>query len=134
MWKQLDWVRNWFFNEIFCVPNRISFWLFSFPIIQKYFSRSSISVANQLKADQKLTVKPNLNNQIVFAQDKGLSCIGCSGIDASVCCRMDGRIVKLASSVLEKTKLEQYEENEREQIKTLIKNVEKLLAAKKFLP
>lgn len=47
---------------------------------------------------------------------------------------MDGRIVKLASSVLEKTKLEQYEENEREQIKTLIKNVEKLLAAKKFLP
>lgn len=77
-------------------------------------------------------VKPNLNNQIVFAQDKGINCIGCSGIDK--CCRMDGRIVKLASSVLEKTKLEKYEENEREQIKTLIKNVEKLLVAKNFLP
>lgn len=77
-------------------------------------------------------MKPNLNNQIVFARDRGINCIGCSGIDP--CGRMDGRIVKLASSILEKTKLEKYEENEREQIKTLIKNVEKLLAAKKFLP
>lgn len=47
---------------------------------------------------------------------------------------MDGRIVKLASSVLEKTKLEKYEQKEREQIQTLIENVEKLLAAKRFLP
>ncbi|XP_037046803.1 transient receptor potential cation channel protein painless-like [Bradysia coprophila] len=104
-----------------------------FPIIQKYFSRSSISVANQLKADKILTVKPNLNNQIVFAQDNGINCIRCChGIDP--CCRMDGRIVKLASSVLEKIKMEKYEQNERDQIKTLIKNVEKLLAAKRFLP
>lgn len=113
-------------------PKNFCFWFFSFPIIQKYFSRSSISVANQLKAEKlQLTVKPNLNNQIVFARGKALNCLGCSGIDP--CCRMDGRIVKLTKSVLEKTKLEKYEENEKEQIKTLIKNVEKLLAAKNFL-
>ncbi|KAJ6639639.1 Transient receptor potential cation channel protein painless [Pseudolycoriella hygida] len=104
-----------------------------FPMIRKYFSRSSISVANQLKAGNKLTVKPNLNNQMVFAHDDGINCARCCfGIDP--CCRMDGRIVKLASSVLEKTKLEKYEENEREKITNLIKNVEKLLAAKRFLP
>lgn len=120
-----------FFEEIFA-SRKFNVRHFSFPIIQKYFSRSSISVANQLKADKKLTVKPNVNNQIVFTQDSAINCFRCSGIDP--CCRMDGRIVKLAMGVLEKTKLEKYEENEKEQIQTLIKNVEKLLAAKKFLP
>lgn len=79
-----------------------------------------------------MTVKPNLNNQIIFAQDKGINCIGCAGIDQ--CCKMDGRIVKLALSVLEKIKLEKYEENEKEQMKILIKKLEKLLEVKRFLP
>lgn len=117
-----------FFSYGFLIVS-FSLSFFSFPIIQKYFSRSSISVAKQLTAGFKLTIKPNENNQIVFGRHIGINCICCFG--SNPCYQMDGRIVKLALSVLEKTKLKKYEENEKEQIKTLIKNVEKLLEARK---
>lgn len=84
-------------------------------------------MANQLKADKKVTVKPNANNQIVAAQKK--NCFCCFGF--APCRQMDGRIIKLALSVLEKTKLEKHEANEKEQLRILITKVEKLLEATK---
>lgn len=84
-------------------------------------------------------MKPNLNNQILFPpfNESGIDDIE-SGTQRSAPCteyffgihqhwRMDNKVVKLALSVLDKIRSQQYERNEKEQMNIRFKNIEKML-------
>lgn len=102
----------------------------------RYFARSRISVFKTFIPTYKIRVKPNDNNQILvetFASDSKkdmiendfapVECIsGCPC--AGRCSRMEKKIIKLASNVLEKIKREKYEEAEKEHYKNRIVNIE----------
>lgn len=101
----------------------------------QYFAQ--ISVFKDLKPTFQATVKPNANNQILFPMDfesekktdtidiyeKPVECtnfFSCFG----KCARMDKKILKLALLVLEKIKLEKYEDVEKDLLKDRISKIE----------
>lgn len=110
----------------------------SCPAFMKYFARARISVLKELKPMFQIHVKPNDNNQIsvpveidyekktnaIVENDmqpiKCTSCFSCCG----KCAQMDKKIVKLASIVLEKVKMEKYEEIEKNQLNDRIRKIE----------
>lgn len=104
----------------------------------KYFARATISVFKDLMPIFQVRVKPNANNQIYVAADdekkldaidsdmqsiQCASCFSCFG----KCSRMDKKIVKLAFNVLEKVKMEKYEEGEKDLLKNRIGHIENSL-------
>lgn len=110
------------------------------------FARARISVFKTLITSYKIRVRPNENNQIkaqvmrtknvddsdsaikdirltdtVGSYSKTLDCCySCFGD----CFRMDKKIVKLSFGVLEKVRCEQDEEDEREQLRNKLNNIE----------
>lgn len=98
----------------------------------RFFARDTISVFKELKPTFQVRVKPNVNNQIlvpdsVDSEDKAESkqfqcyhCFSCFGR----CSRMDRKIVKLAFCLLEKVKMEKYEETEKDQLKDRMRRIE----------
>lgn len=84
----------------------------------KYIARENNSVFNELKPIYQVAVKPNCNNQISVPNDsKAVTCL-------NRCSRMDRKIVKLAFSLFERVKMEQYEEYEKDLLKDRINQIE----------
>lgn len=100
----------------------------------KYFARATISVFKRLKPTFHIQVKPNANNQILVPIDSSnqkeknamesekqpIQCFACFGN----CTRMDKKIMKLAFAVLEKIRMEKYEEDDKDLLKERICNIE----------
>lgn len=101
----------------------------------RYFAREKNSVFQELKPVYQVKVLPNANNQILISNQldaeketdaKPMQCYDCFSCFGQ-CSRMDGRIVKLAYGVLEKVKMEQYEEDENNLLKERIGRIETTL-------
>lgn len=98
----------------------------------KYFARATISVFKDLRPVFQVRVKPNSNNEISvpveFDYEKKTieqpiqctNCFSCFG----KCSRMDKKIVKLAYAVLEKVKVEKFEESEKDLLNDRIGKIE----------
>lgn len=95
-----------------------------------------ISVFKDLIPVFQIRVKPNDNNKIyITANDKKktddsdmqptryFSCFSCLG----KCSQMDSKVMKLAFNVLEKVKMEKYENTESDLLKNRIIHIEKTL-------
>lgn len=112
-----------------------------------YLARSRISVFKTLVSAYKIRIRPNENNQIKASQLspkntidsvdykidtetdqlKALECLRCCSCFGD-CFRMDRKIVKSSLHVLEKMRSEQEEEDDKEQLKTQIRNIEQSLS------
>lgn len=103
----------------------------------KYFARDTISVFKGLKPVFQIRVKPNVKNEISVPQEVDIdkktytieneipsiqcaNCFSCFG----KCSRMDKKIVKLSFAVLEKVKLERFEESEKDLLNDRISKIE----------
>lgn len=106
----------------------------------QYFARAKVSVFKELKPVFQVRVKPNGNNEILIPNqieyenkirliETDMKPIGCtSGFSClGGCSRMDRKIVKLAFYVLEKQKIEKFEESEKDMLKERICNIETAL-------
>lgn len=108
------------------------FFLYSFPSFMRYFAREKNSVFQELKPVFRVKVLPNANNQILIpnqfdaekeSDDKTIKCYDCFSCFGQ-CSRMDSKIVKFAFGLLEKVKMEQYEEEENNLLKERISRIE----------
>lgn len=115
---------------------------FSCPMFKRILdARATISVFKGLKPIFEIRVKPNANNQIsvpvqidyektktdVIEFDMPpIQCINCFSCFGK-CSRMDKKIVKLAFAVLEKIKMDKYEEIEKDLLKERIGKIENSL-------
>lgn len=99
------------------------------------FARDTISVFKELKPMFKVRVMPNANNQILVPdsvdmedklESKPFECYHCFSCFGG-CSRMDRKIIKQAFSVLEKIKMEKYEETENDHLKERIRHIESSL-------
>lgn len=114
--------------------------IFSCPAFMNYFARARISVFKDMKPNFQVKVKPNVNNQILLSVDldyekktdaidfdyKPVGCTKCCSCFGH-CSRMDKKIVKLALCVLERIKVEKYEEIEKDLMNKRIHNIEESL-------
>lgn len=98
----------------------------------RYFAREKNSVFQELKPVYQVKVLPNANNQILIpnhtdaekeTDDRPVQCYDCVSCFGH-CSRMDGKIVKLAYSLLDKMRMEQYEEDENNLLKERIGRIE----------
>lgn len=128
--------RRFFSTEI----NSLKFH-FSYPDFLRRFARSKINVFKMFIPAYRIHVKPNDNNLIFIEtaetasengllkkenSDHDLASVGCMNgcLCAGHCSRMEKKIIKLASAVLEKVRNEKEEAAEREQYKNKIENIE----------
>ncbi|XP_055300695.1 transient receptor potential cation channel protein painless-like [Sitodiplosis mosellana] len=110
---------------------------FSCPSFMKYFARATISVFKELKPVFQVRVKPNDNNQIslpvpidyekktdaIENEMQPIQCHNCFSCFGK-CSRMDKKIVKLAMVVLDKVKMEKFEEIEKDLLNDRIGKIE----------
>lgn len=98
----------------------------------RYFARDKNSVFLELKPVFRVKVLPNANNQILIPNQsdteketdaKAIQCYDCFSCYGQ-CSRMDSKIVKFAFGLLEKVKMEQYEEEENNLLKERIGRIE----------
>lgn len=98
----------------------------------RYFAREKNSVFQELKPVFRVKVLPNATNQILIPNQydaekepeaKSIKCHDCFSCFGQ-CSRMDGKIMKLAFGLLEKVKMEQYEEHESNLLKERIGRIE----------
>lgn len=105
--------------------------------LMKYFARATISIFKELKPSFQIHVKPNANCEISVpvnleyekktdAIETDLQPIKCNNCFSFVgnCSRMDKKIMKRACAVLEKIRMEKYEENEKDLLKDRIGKIE----------
>lgn len=109
-----------------------------------YFARTTISVFKGLEPEFEVHVKPNSNNEIsvpvpikvdyekktnaIETDPQPVQCGSCFLLSCfGNCSRMDKKIVKLAFGVLEKVKMEKYEEAEKDLLNDRIGKIEEAL-------
>lgn len=98
----------------------------------RYFAREKNSVFEELKPVFRIKVLPNANNQILIPNQfdvekdtdaKSIKCYDCFSCFGQ-CSRMDSKIVKFAFGLLEKVKMEHFEEEENNLLKERIARIE----------
>lgn len=98
----------------------------------RYLAREKNSVFLELAPVFRVKILPNANNQILIPNQvdaekdidaKTIKCYDCFSCFGQ-CSRMDSKIVKSAFGLLDKVRMEQYEEEENNMLKERIARIE----------